>query len=230
MKLKLLLVFCSCLFLLTEAYATQQEPYKGKKTKVERKGKTGTPTIVDKPLSEKVKKPSKSKPEKSSAIANRYIALKTNMAYQAVALQNLAADIQLSKSLSLEIPLIWSFWDMKQKHAIRTFTVQPELRWWTQTPGEGHFLGVHTHIGCFNIKWNDHRYQNTSRPLLGMGLSYGYLLPINEHWGAEFNLGAGYANTQYNTYYNIENGARINIRNKSYWGITRVGISLVYRF
>ena len=32
------------------------------------------------------------------------------------------------------------------------------------------------------------------------------------------------------TYYNMDNGARINTRTKNYWGITRVGLSVVYRF
>ena len=34
----------------------------------------------------------------------------------------------------------------------------------------------------------------------------------------------------YDTYYNIVNGARINTRTKYYWGITRMGLSIVYRF
>ena len=53
---------------------------------------------------------------------------------------------------------------------------------------------------------------------------------ISRHWGAEFNLGVGYANMKYNTYYNVDNGAQLDTRVRHYWGITRVGASLVYRF
>ncbi|MBP8872460.1 MAG: DUF3575 domain-containing protein, partial [Bacteroides sp.] len=74
------------------------------------------------------------------------------------------------------------------------------------------------------------RYQSEQYPLLGAGISYGYKLPFSEHWGAEFTLGAGYANMKYNTYYNIENGAKLDTRKRNYWGITRVGASLIYRF
>jgi len=35
---------------------------------------------------------------------------------------------------------------------------------------------------------------------------------------------------KYNSFYNIENGAKLDTRIKHYWGITRVGLSLVYRF
>lgn len=169
--------------------------------------------------------------EKNKADANRYIAIKTNLAYQAIAVSNLAIEVQCSNHISVELPLIWSFWDMEQEHGIRIFAIQPEARWWTGSEvGRGHFFGVHAHAGWFNVKWNDNRYQSNDRPLLGAGISYGYKLPFGDHWGAEFTLGAGYANMKYDTYYNIDNGAKIDTRVRDYWGITRVGLSLVYRF
>ena len=162
--------------------------------------------------------------------SSRYVAVKTNLAAWAGTIMNLAADVQVSKHFSVELPVLWCPWHVSSKHAVKTFTIQPEGRYWLARPGEGHFFGVHAHIGWFNVKWNRDRYQDTSRPLLGAGISYGYLLPLGEHWAGEFTLGAGYANMKYDTYYNIGNGARIDTRTKNYWGITRVGISVVYRF
>lgn len=165
-----------------------------------------------------------------SQTSSRYVAVKTNLAAWAGTILNLAADVQVSEHISVELPVLWCPWYVSDKHAVKTFTIQPEGRYWLARPGEGHFFGVHAHIGWFNVKWNRDRYQDTSRPLLGAGISYGYLLPLGEHWAGEFTLGAGYANLKYNTYYNIGNGARIDTRTKNYWGITRVGISVVYRF
>ena len=162
--------------------------------------------------------------------SSRYVAVKTNLAAWAGTIMNLAADVQVSEHFSVELPVLWCPWHVSSKHAVKTFTIQPEGRYWLARPGEGHFFGVHAHIGWFNVKWNRDRYQDTSRPLLGAGISYGYLLPLGEHWAGEFTLGAGYANMKYDTYYNIGNGARIDTRTKNYWGITRVGISVVYRF
>lgn len=162
--------------------------------------------------------------------SSRYVAVKTNLAAWAGTIMNLAADVQVSEHFSVELPVLWCPWYVSDKHAVKTFTIQPEGRYWLARPGKGHFFGVHAHIGWFNVKWNRDRYQDTSRPLLGAGISYGYLLPLGEHWAGEFTLGAGYANLKYNTYYNIGNGARIDTRTKNYWGITRVGISVVYRF
>ena len=96
--------------------------------------------------------------------------------------------------------------------------------------GEGHFVGVHAHVGAFNVKWNEDRYQVAGRPLLGAGLTYGYSLSFDEHWGAEFLIGAGYANMKYDRFYNIDNGAKFDAGTYNYWGVTRVGASLVYRF
>lgn len=165
-----------------------------------------------------------------SQTSSRYVAVKTNLAAWAGTIMNLAADVQVSEHFSVELPVLWCPWHVSSKHAVKTFTIQPEGRYWLARPGKGHFFGVHAHIGWFNVKWNRDRYQDTSRPLLGAGISYGYLLPLGEHWAGEFTLGAGYANLKYNTYYNIGNGARIDTRTKNYWGITRVGISVVYRF
>lgn len=165
-----------------------------------------------------------------AAPQGRYLGVKTNLAAWAGTIMNLAADVQVSEHFSVELPVLWCPWYVSSEHAIKTFTIQPEARYWLSKPGKGHFFGVHAHVGWFNVKWNRDRYQDTDRPLLGAGISYGYLLPFNEHWAGEFTLGAGYANMRYDTYYNIDNGARIDTRTKNYWGITRVGLSVVYRF
>lgn len=162
--------------------------------------------------------------------SSRYLAVKTNLAAWAGTIMNLAADVQVSEHFSVELPVLWCPWYVSSEHAVKTFTIQPEARYWLSKPGKGHFFGVHAHVGWFNVKWNRDRYQDTDRPLLGAGISYGYLLPFNAHWAGEFTLGAGYANMRYDTYYNMDNGARIDTRTKNYWGITRVGLSVVYRF
>lgn len=168
-------------------------------------------------------------PETASS-SPRYLAVKTNLAAWAGTIMNVAADMQVGRHWSVELPILWCPWYVSSEHAIMTFTIQPETRYWLSKPGEGHFLGVHAHIGWYSVRWNRDRYQDTHRPLLGAGISYGYLLPFNEYWAGEFTLGAGYANMRYDTYYNIDNGARIDTRTKNYWGITRVGLSVVYRF
>lgn len=160
----------------------------------------------------------------------RYIALKSNVPFQALSIHNLAVEVQVHKQVTVDFPVMWSISDIEREHAVRGIAFQPEGRWWLKKAGTGHFFGVHAHAAWFNLKWEDNRYQTGKRPLLGAGISYGYKLPLSAHWGAEFNIGAGYANMKYDTFYNIENGAQLDTRIRHYWGITRAGISLVYRF
>ena len=170
------------------------------------------------------------KEKKTATPTKSYIALKTNVPFLAVGIQNLAIEIKLHKHISIDFPVMWSIGDIEREHGLHTIAFQPEGRWWLKSAGEGHFFGLHAHAAWFNLKWEDTRYQSEQYPLLGAGISYGYKLPFSEHWGAEFTLGAGYANMKYNTYYNIENGAKLDTRKRNYWGITRVGASLIYRF
>lgn len=172
---------------------------------------------------------SKKKASAKKAAPTRYWALKTNIPMLAVDVKNIALEAQVSKHVSIDFPVMLNFSDQSDRRAVRMVGFQPEGRWWFKTPGTGHFFGLHTHAAWFNARWKENRYQDEGRPLLGAGLSYGYKMNFGAHWGAEFNIGAGYANMKYNTYYNIDNGALLNTRIRHYWGITRLGLSLVYR-
>lgn len=178
----------------------------------------------------RVIKASESKTSQKDELDKRYVALKTNFAYWAGAVANISTDIQLQRHISLEIPFNWSLWDMNREYGIRLVLLQPEARWWMKDVGEGHFIGVHAHAGVFNVKWQNSRYQTTKRPMLGAGITYGYSFQFSENWGAEFLVGLGYANMKYDEFYNIENGAKIGTDKYNYWGITKLGVSLVYRF
>lgn len=219
LKITFSILLCLVFSLHTQAQDVVRKQPIDKKTRIQPSSKkTGTTSLI----AEKTSKPASS--------LQRYIALKTNVAYDAAALANLAFEIQCSKHISVELPIVCSFWDISQKHAVRTVAIQPEGRWWLRQAGAGHFFGLHANIAWFNVKWQDNRYQTNGQPLLGAGISYGYLLPLSKHWGAEFTLGAGYAHAKYNTYYNIDNGAQMDTKSLNYWGITRIGLSLSYRF
>lgn len=163
-------------------------------------------------------------------IKDRFMAVKTNLAYDAFAVLNVGFEIQVSKKFSVEIPVIWSLWDWKQDMGLRVVAVQPEARYWFGKVGCGSAVGLNLGLASYNFRHDDIRYQNTSgRPLVSAALSYTYVLPIDKHWNAEFSLAVGYVNTRYNRYFNIDNGALINTRDRNYFGPTKVGISLSYR-
>lgn len=161
---------------------------------------------------------------------NKFFALKTNVAPWAGCIMNVAWEMQFGNKFSIEVPVCWSPYFFSHKYALRTFAVQPELRYWLGASGYGHFFGVHPGVAWYNLRFKDIRYQDSGMPLVNVGVSYGYTLQVNRHLNAEFSIGAGFVKTKYDRYYNISNGAKIDTRKTSYWGIDRLELSLVYHF
>lgn len=124
-------------------------------------------------------------------------------------------------------------YNITSRRNIRLLAVQPEIRWWPEEALRGHFIGLHTHVAGFNIALDDYaRYQDPNHALWGLGLSYGYALPLGraQRWGLEFTLGAGFAKYRYDAYRNRENGQKFASGSDCYWGITRAGITLSYKW
>lgn len=156
--------------------------------------------------------------------------IKTNVALLAAGVSNLGVEFSFGNHYSLDLPFVYSPYVVKRDYRLQVLALQPEFRYWLKEPMRGHFFGVHGAVGWFNVAMDAKtRYQDT-RPLWEIGVSYGYSLPIATHWNAEFTIGGGYANVGYDSFYNIANGAKFDSGVKHYWGITRVGINLVYKF
>lgn len=155
--------------------------------------------------------------------------LKTNIPYWGLVVPNIAAEVRLADHWSLDIPVFYSPFTVANSYRFSIFAIQPSVRYWLKPEMKGHFFGVHLTGGAFNIAVDDKfRYQDTDG-VWGAGIDYGYALKFSRHWGMEFNIGVGYLWTKYQTFYNVENGAPFATDTKNYFGITRVGISLIYK-
>ncbi|MDR3236265.1 MAG: DUF3575 domain-containing protein [Prevotellaceae bacterium] len=165
------------------------------------------------------------------AAPRRFMKVKTNLLYLAAGVSNLGIEYPIGRHFSIDVPVTFSPYTMKRDWLIRTLSIQPEFRWWTGAQMSGHFFGLHAHAAYYNLSLNDYdRYQDRDgdTPLWGAGVSYGYALPICKRWHLEFTVGAGYARLDYDTFYNVNNGAKYASEAKGYWGITRAGITLSY--
>ena len=160
------------------------------------------------------------------------VLVKSNVLYLAASVLNAGAEVRLSRHLSLDVPVTWSPYTIAPKYRIRTLSVQPELRWWFDTTfREGHFVGLHAHLAGFNIAFNNNRFQDSNHALWGVGVSYGYFLPIpRSRWSVEFTVGAGYASIDYDVYESTGQGYYLRSGKKDYWGVTRLGVSFGYCF
>lgn len=153
------------------------------------------------------------------------------MAYLAATVANIGIEYRFGKHYSIDVPFTYSPYTVARDYRLRIMAVQPEFRYWLHNPMQGHFFGAHFNLGAFNISVDSKTRYQSPDAFYGFGLSYGYVLPFARHWAAEFSIGAGYIHTKYDSYYNIPNGACFEKGTPyNYWGLTKVGIGLVYRF
>ena len=156
------------------------------------------------------------------------IRLKTDIVPWGLAIPNIGAEISLQSKWSLALDVLFCPWKISDRFSVKTVAILPEGRWWLKSNKKGSFFNVHLNVAWFNVRANNYRYQDSGRPLLGAGIGYGYRLPLNKRWSFEFEVGAGMANTKYDRYYNVANGALKDTRVTTYWGIDRASISVAY--
>lgn len=164
------------------------------------------------------------------------VAIKTNLAYWATTTPNLQLELALTDRTTLELGggiNVFSFSDNK---TLKYWLIEPEYRWWLCETFNGHFIGLHALGGQFNVGgWDipigrldvfkDSRYEGY---LYGGGLSYGYQWILSNRLNFELNVGAGYARIHYDKYPCKDCGTKSDEGNYNYWGVTRLGLSLVY--
>lgn len=158
-------------------------------------------------------------------------AIKSNALYLAAGVTNVGGEYAFHPHWSVDLPLVWSPYTLARTYRMRFLYIQPEARYWLDRPMKGHFFGVHLHAGVFNVSFDRNNRYQSEKGFHGGGISYGYSLPFAKRWSAEFTVGVGYAFTKYCTYYNVPNGIRYEKDIPyNYWGITKLGINIVYRF
>lgn len=158
-------------------------------------------------------------------------AVKTNALYLAATVANLGVEYCFGRHYSIDVPVMYSPYTVARNYRMRFLAVQPEFRYWLKLPTKGHFFGFHLNIGACNVSVDKYNRYQTPNGFYGVGISYGYVLPFSKHWAGEFTVGVGYVYAQYETFYNIHNGACYE-KNKTfhYVGPTKLGVNIVYRF
>jgi hypothetical protein len=78
------------------------------------------------------------------------IAVKTNVAMDAVAIPNLGVEVGLSKKLTLDVPMYYNPWKYSDSKMLKLAMLQPELRYWLCDKFNGHFFGAHLMGGAYH--------------------------------------------------------------------------------
>lgn len=175
---------------------------------------------------------------KASPEAKRWIprlSVKTNAVGWAMAISNVAVEIDLSRRLSLNIPVYYSAWNyFSGTTKFRMLAAQPELRYWP-TRDRRLFAGVHFGVASYNFalggKWRIQDHDGTT-PALGGGVSVGYRMPLgrSDRWNVEFSLGAGAYHLHYDKFHNEPGGAYSSTVRKTFFGVDNAAVSFSYMF
>lgn len=154
--------------------------------------------------------------------------LRSNALPWMLAIPNVGAEFVIGQRWSVALDVLFCPWKISDKFSVKTVAILPEGRWWWKSNRKGSFLNLHLNLAWYNLRANSYRYQDRGRPLLGVGLGYGYRLELNGKWGLEFEIGAGMANMKYDRFYNVPNGALKDTRITTYWGIDRAAVTFSY--
>lgn len=162
------------------------------------------------------------------------MSIKSNVLEDAMLLANIGFEFRITPRISFDVLGHYSPYNyFKGDRKIRVFAIQPEVRyWWGESLVKGHFIGLHVPVAGFNVQMNDkYRYQDPNHAIWGLGVSYGYALPLGkrDRWGVEFTIGVGYMDVKYDVYEGRHNGKYLRTEQRDYWGITRLGIDFSYR-
>lgn len=175
------------------------------------------------------------------------VALKNNMAYDALLTPNIGFEVALNKKLTLDTQVGMNFFFFERNATSPTYKtkkwahwlVQPELRYWTCESFYGLFIGVHALGGQANIGGLDipfvienknhvmknHRYEAW---FVGGGVSVGYQWVISNRFLIETSVGAGYVRANYDKFPCVRCGQKIASGGANYFGPTKATISLVF--
>lgn len=126
-----------------------------------------------------------------------YMAVKSNMLYDAILIPNIGVEFYLGKNFSVTANWMYAWWKCDHKHNYwRTYGGDIEGRWWFGTkahekPLTGHHIGVYAQMLTYDFELGGKGYLGPKWSY-GGGVSYGYSLPVAKRINIDFTIGVGY--------------------------------------
>lgn len=166
----------------------------------------------------------------------RHLYLKTNVPAWGLLWINAAVEVDLAEHFTAQLPIYYSGFNYFTGHRkYRTFTIQPEVRWFPRADNMGFFAGAHFGLGWYNVAFEgQYRYQDHNRrtPAIGGGLAVGYRCHIsrNHRWQLEVSAGYGIYRLDYDLFENKHDGLLVGRRQRTFYGCDQAAVTISYRF
>lgn len=199
-----------------------------------------TETITDTLIEDIVVLPAEEQPYK--VCKPFYMALKSNMLYDALALPSVGAEFYLGKNLSIAGNWTYGWWDTDRTHHYwRAYGGDLALRWWfgrlaAQKPLTGHHIGIYGGVTTYDFEFGGKGIMGGKpggtlwdKCMRMAGIEYGFSLPVARRINIDFTLGIGYLGGHYIKYEPFGNGYKWLSTHKLNWfGPTKLEVSLVW--
>ncbi len=171
-----------------------------------------------------------------------YIALKTNLLYDALALPNLGAEFYVGHNVSAGGNWMYGWWDNDKKHRYwRAYGGDLFARYWfgskaNEKPLTGHHVGIFAGVVTYDFELGGKgimgglpRRSLWDRCNTIAGIEYGYSLPIARRLNLDFSIAFGYFGGKY-IKYSPANGHYIwnSVHRLNWIGPVKAEVSLVW--
>ena len=171
-----------------------------------------------------------------------YVALRTNMLYDALLMPNIGCEMYLGKSWSVAANWLYGWWKTDRRHWYwRAYGGDIAVRKWLgkaaeEKPLTGHHIGIYAQIFTYDFAWGGRGYMGGkpggtiwNKMNHAMGAEYGYSLPIARKLNIDFSLGMGYWGGIYHEYKPRNHYYVWQATKERHWiGPTKLEVSLVW--
>lgn len=171
-----------------------------------------------------------------------YMAGKTNMLYDILAVPNIGVEFYIGTSWSVSGNWMYGWWNNNSKHRYwRIYGGDISIRKWLgkkadTKPLTGHHIGIYGQIFTYDFEWGGKGYMGGKpggtlwdKMNYAAGVEYGYSLPIARRLNIDFTIGLGYWGGKYYKYIPLD-GHYVwqATKNRNWFGPTKAEISLVW--
>ena len=168
--------------------------------------------------------------------------LKTNLLYDALLVPNVGIEFYLGKGWSLGGNWMYAWWKNDKRHRYwRVYGVEIGLRKYlglrsAGIPLAGHHIGIYGQMVTYDFEMGGRGYMGGrpggtfwNKANYGVGLEYGYSLPVGRRLNLDFSLGLGYLGGTYYEYVPVDGHYVWEETKKRHWfGPTKAEVSLVW--
>ncbi len=170
-----------------------------------------------------------------SRIKSCDLAVKTNLAYDAVVAPSLGAELEVGRRWSVAATATYKWgdtWFLKDQ--VHVTTADISLNYWTKKTDQPVWQGLHVgpYLALYRYDFLFGGKGEQAKINWGAGVTCGYSLPVSRYFSFDFVIGLGYVGGKYKKYEVSDDQYRHNVwtadKVRHYVGPTRLEVSLVW--